>query len=126
MPNVAGSALSYKVIRDLVTRVTIHKELELTIVNEQRDLVRELRIDRKNPSPLLDPNRIHAQASNSKIRHHLIEVLRLEPQADHPLSRRRDRGRIARREMNFRTADFHRRRLPVCQDFVTEKPKFFS
>ena len=86
-----SSALSDQAIRDLGDERNREECLRLTIEDKKRYLVREFRIDRQDAPARFDPNRTRTQSRTMKTRHNLINVIRLEPDPNHTLARRRYR-----------------------------------
>src|SRR5271170_2917405 len=95
-------------------RAEIQTEILLgfAIEDEERDLVGELRIYRKDAASRLYSNRASVETGSAKIGDDLIDVLRFKPQTSHPLARGIDRR--SGHQPNLSAADFHRCRLAVC------------
>jgi len=108
---VVGTVMA---IRDISERRRAEIQTEIllgfAIEDEERDLVGELRIYRKDAASRLYSNRASVETGSAKIGDDLIDVLRFKPQTNHSFARRID---ASADEPNLGAADFHRRRLPV-------------
>src|SRR5271165_3100456 len=71
-------------------RAKIIERSGFAIEDEEWDLVRQFRIYRQDAASRFHLNRAGVETGQVKTRHNLLDVLRFQPQTDHPFTRRLD------------------------------------